>query len=118
MISIYEHTRTTEQHIDEMVSTFQNSGLNVVMGTVPPVRGKMSARFPEQTNDRIVELNDWIRSYASQKHILLVDYYKAMSASDGSLDESLTYDGVHPNDAGCYVMTQAAAAVIEPALNR
>jgi lysophospholipase L1-like esterase len=107
-----EDAQSTEQAIDEMISMVQKRGMKVVIGTVPPVRSGMAWTFSADVNDQIVELNDWIRNYASQHQVPLADYHKAMVAGDGSLDRSLTYDGVHPNVAGCDAMTRVAAAVL------
>ena len=54
--------------------------------------------------EQIRQLNGMIEQYAKQNKITYVDYYSAMAAEDGGLKKGLSYDQVHPNEAGYEIM--------------
>ena len=54
--------------------------------------------------EQIRRLNSMIKEYAEQNKITYVDYYSAMAAEDGGLKKGLSYDQVHPNEAGYDIM--------------
>jgi lysophospholipase L1-like esterase len=65
---------------------------------------------------RIVELNKWIKAYATEKGYVYVDYYSAMADAAGGLPHKLSPDGVHPSAAGHAIMAPLAESGIEKAL--
>jgi lysophospholipase L1-like esterase len=46
-----------------------------------------------------------------------LDYYSAMVDDKGMLKTELTYDGLHPNDAGYQLIEPIAQKAIDSALN-
>lgn len=54
--------------------------------------------------EQIRALNELIKEYARNNHIVYVDYYSAMVDVDGGLKPGLSNDEVHPNDAGYQIM--------------
>jgi len=96
---------TTESNISAMVAQAKAANIQVILGTVTPVRPGLGMNFPTGSNDAITALNVWIRSYATQQQIPIADYNAALSASDGMIVPADTTDGVHPNAAGYAMMT-------------
>jgi lysophospholipase L1-like esterase len=96
---------TTESNISAMVAQAKAANIQVILGTVTPVRPGLGMNFPTGSNDAITALNVWIRSYATQQQIPIADYNAALSASDGMIVPADTTDGVHPNAAGYAIMT-------------
>jgi lysophospholipase L1-like esterase len=66
--------------------------------------------------EKLRELNSWIREYASREKVVYLDYWTAMLNSRGMLRPELTFDGLHPNDAGYAVMEPLAARAVAEAL--
>lgn len=56
------------------------------------------------TATRVVSLNENLRDYANANGITYVDYYSALTTTDGALDPKYTNDRLHPNRAGYDVM--------------
>lgn len=56
--------------------------------------------------DRINQLNAWIKQFAAQQQLVVIDYHSALVAIDGqTYVPDLTLDGVHPSPAGYDLMT-------------
>ena len=96
---------------DAVVQKVQAKGASVVLVT-PAVIGE---RY-DQSNPQDGELNlysNWIRKYASEKKIALVDCRKlfldySIKNNPKQLDKGfLTYDRVHLNDAGNQLVADA-----------
>lgn len=62
---------------------------------------------PEITpTQKIIQLNQMIKTYAEENKLYYVDYYTAMVNESNGLQQHLGYDTVHPNAAGYEVMEQ------------
>ena len=61
-------------------------------------------------------MNDWMNDYASRNGIVYLDYWNAMLDEQGVLRKELTWDGLHPNEAGYDVMGPIAEKAIAAAL--
>jgi lysophospholipase L1-like esterase len=72
--------------------------------------------FPWRPNqnpaEKIVALNEMIKTYAIANDIVFVDYYSAMVDGRKGLPSSFSNDGVHPNKVGYEVM----APILEKAI--
>lgn len=91
------------------------NGIKVVLSSVLPAFDYPWRPGLDPAN-KIPALNQMIKVYAkSQGHIYL-DYFSAMDDGNNGLLEALTYDGVHPNEAGYKVMEPLVLAAIEKAL--
>ena len=66
--------------------------------------------------EKILALNQWIKSYAADHDDLYLDYFAAMVDDKGFLKKDLSEDGLHPNKAGYDVMAPLAQAAIDKAL--
>lgn len=94
--------------------------IRVVFSSVTPVNGyteKAQRFFPLRSPQEILELNRWMKDYASANGDIYLDYFDAMVDDDGFLKRTLSEDGLHPNDAGYKVMTPLAEKAIQQALN-
>jgi lysophospholipase L1-like esterase len=70
-------------------------------------------RTPGRPPASIRALNDWLRSYCSQRSFVLVDYFPALVDENGQLQGDLSDDGLHPNSKGYRIMGPLATAAIE-----
>jgi lysophospholipase L1-like esterase len=103
-----------------MVETAKHYGIKVVIGTIPPwgcdndsicglsVADETAARY-----DRTAQLNAWLKTFAAEEGVTLVDYHAALANADGlHYAEGLTGDGVHPAPAGFAVMQPLVESVL------
>ena len=68
--------------------------------------------------EKILELNAWIRKYASENKHTYLDYFSAIVDAQGLLRRELSEDGLHPNAKGYAVMSPLAERAILAALKR
>ena len=68
--------------------------------------------------EKIFELNQWIKSYASQNNHIYLEYYSSMVDERKGLREELTYDGVHPDADGYSIMEPLVEKAIREALGK
>jgi lysophospholipase L1-like esterase len=55
---------------------------------------------------RIDTLNAWIKQYGFEQGLIVIDYHAALVAADGEhYKPELTFDGVHPSEAGYALMS-------------
>jgi lysophospholipase L1-like esterase len=109
---------TLEQIEDNLASMAELAATNhirVVMCSVMP-----AFDFPWRPGmtpaPKVVELNEWIKSYAAENRHVYVDYHSAMKDERDGLPAALSHDGVHPLPAGYAVMTPLVEAGIQKAL--
>jgi len=104
-----------EDNIASMAELAQAHGIKVILSSVLPAYD-----FPWNPGvypaEKIISLNTWIRSYASSKGCLYIDYYSSMVDGRKGLMKEYTNDGVHPTAAGYKVMEQLAEVEIAKAL--
>jgi len=65
---------------------------------------------------QIVQLNEWIKTYAASTGAIYADYFSAVVDANGMLKEAYSDDGLHPNAKGYALMAPVAAAAIEKAV--
>ena len=106
-----------EDNLASMTEIAQANGIRVVLSSVLPVYD-YAWRPGLQPAPRIAALNAWMKSYAARVGAVYLDYYSAMVDARGGLRSDLTYDGVHPTEAGYRVMAPLAEAAIAEALRR
>jgi lysophospholipase L1-like esterase len=66
--------------------------------------------------EKLRQMNEWIKEYATKNRLVYLDYWTPMLDHAGMLRKELTWDGLHPNDAGYDVMSPLAAKAISSAL--
>ncbi|WP_230480864.1 SGNH/GDSL hydrolase family protein [Sphingomonas sp. Leaf21] len=104
----------TEANIMSMAELARAHGIRVILASIPP-----ADHFPWRpgldTASRIAVLNGWLKDYARRTGATYADYWSALH--DGQATRaSLTYDGVHPNEAGYTAMAPVAEAAIRSAM--
>jgi lysophospholipase L1-like esterase len=57
-----------------------------------------------------------MKQYAGASGLVYLDYYPALLDDQGAFKKELTYDGLHPNDAGYAIMPPLAQKAIDAAL--
>jgi lysophospholipase L1-like esterase len=110
-------THATEENLMSMAELAKVHNIAVVFSSLLPVcdcHGQ--TQTVKRPRAQILALNDWIKSYASTRSIVYLDYYSKMLDANGNLRQDLTDDGLHPNAAGYKVMTPLAEAAIKTAL--
>jgi lysophospholipase L1-like esterase len=79
-----------------------------VLATIRELRGKQDYRV--MVNGHIKEVNVWVRQYAAQHRLTLVDLEKAVDSGNGTRREEYTQeDGSHINPAGYAAITRYVA---------
>ncbi len=104
-------------NIVSMVQLAEMNKIKVILSSVLPAYD-----FPWhqglQPAEKIVRLNDMIKSYCENKNIIYVDYYSKMVDERKGLDKKFTNDGVHPTLAGYNVMEPLVEKAIKTVLDR
>jgi len=106
-----------EDNLRSVVEIAQANHIRVVLASVLPAMDYPWRRGLHPA-PRILELNSWMRAYASDRKLVYVDYYSALADSQGGLPAALSEDGVHPNEAGYAVMRPLARQSIIRALGQ
>lgn len=105
-----------ENNLASMAELAKAHGVRVVLASVLPAfkyAWRPSIPHPAQT---IVELNRWMKDYASRNGFVYLDYHSAMADERLGMKGDLSGDGVHPNEAGYRVMAPLTEAAIREAL--
>jgi lysophospholipase L1-like esterase len=106
----------TEGNIQSMAQLAAANGIRVVLCSVLPASHIGWAPNVQDTADKILAINTWIKSYATSQGYLYVDYHSAMKDAQNGLPPELSKDGVHPLPAGYAIMSPLADAAIAKAL--
>lgn len=90
-------------NIISMVELAQSNGIKPILCSVLPVLDFYwhPGLAPIQ---KIIALNNLLRTYAEKHDIPFVDYYQAMVDENKGLNKMYSDDGVHPNLAGYKIM--------------
>lgn len=104
-------------NIVSMAELAKASNIGVVLSSVLPAYD-----FPwhpgMEPAEKVVELNNMIRSYAEKNNIVYLDYYSPMVDEKKGLKKEYTQDGVHPTIEGYKIMEPFAQRAIAEALKR
>lgn len=112
----------TEGNLASMSELAHAHGIRVVLSSVMPVNdvtspeGKKLVQTIERPPEKIVTLNAWIKTYATDHGDIYLDYFSAMVDDNGHLRTDLTNDGLHPQAKGYAVMAPLAERAIAEAL--
>jgi lysophospholipase L1-like esterase len=107
-----------EDNLASMVDLAQSNGIKVVLSSVMPVCDYIQNQTARRPNEKIIELNRWIKSYAASHKAVYLDYYAPMLDDKGVFKQEITYDGLHPNSAGYEIMMPLAQKAIDQALQK
>jgi lysophospholipase L1-like esterase len=106
-----------EDNIASMTELAKAAGIRVVLSSVLPAYD-----FPWRPGlepaQKVVTLNNWMKSYAARVGAVYLDYHTPMRDDRQGLRAELTYDGVHPNEAGYRVMAPLVQKAIDEALRK
>ena len=108
-----------EANLESMTELARLHNIRVVLASVLPVNNyteRSKLFFPLRPPDQILELNRWIKDYATRNNYIYLDYFSAMVDDKGLLQRDLSEDGLHPNDKGYAVMAPLAQKAIDQAL--
>lgn len=105
-----------EDNLTSMAELAKANGIKVVLSSVLPVCDYIRPQTERRPPEKIQALNAWIKTYAAKHKFVYLDYYPAMLDDQGAFKKELTYDGLHPNDAGYEIMEPLAAKAITAAL--
>ena len=103
-----------EDNLMSMTEIATANGIRVVLASVLPVDDYPWRRGLEPA-PKIMALNAWMRRYAQEHGAVYLDFHSAMQDERHGLKRELTYDGVHPNEAGYRVMATLVAPAIADA---
>ena len=102
-------------NIVSMVQLAEANKIKVILSSVLPAYD-----FPWhpglQPAEKIVKLNNMIKSYCQKNNIVYVDYYSKMVDERKGLDRRFTNDGVHPTLAGYKIMDRLIGKAINAVL--
>ena len=107
-----------EDNLAAMETMARGAGIKVIMASVTPVcdmpnRNPMTIGRPPAT---ILQLNQWIRSYAAAHNAVYLDYFSVTVDDKGFFKSDMTEDGLHPTAKGYEVMNPLAEKAIAQAL--
>ncbi len=105
-----------EDNLMSMVDLAHANGINVVFSSVMPVCDYIKPQTARRSPEQIIALNTWMKEYAAKKGLVYLDYYTPMLDDKQMLKQELTFDGLHPNDAGYEVMRPLAEKAVATAL--
>ena len=103
-------------NLQSMAELAKANGIRVVLASVLPVSDYIRPQTGRRPPEQIKALNAWIKDYAGKNKHVYLDYYSAMLDDKGVLKQELTYDGLHPNDAGYDAMLPLAEKAIAAAM--
>jgi lysophospholipase L1-like esterase len=99
-------------NITAMVALARAQGIQVILGSIPPAK-RMFWKPTLVPEPRIAEFNDWLKDFARQQKLDLVDYHAALlNAAGDDVAPELANDGVHPNRNGYAVMKRQLLQVL------
>jgi lysophospholipase L1-like esterase len=101
-----------EDNITSISELAKANQIRVVLASVLPVCDYIKQQTERRAPEKIIALNQWLKNYAAQQNFVYLDYYSSMLDAKGMLKQELTFDCLHPNDAGYAVMQPLAEKAI------
>jgi lysophospholipase L1-like esterase len=105
-----------ENNLMSMAELARSHKIRVVLASLLPVCDYIKPQTQRRPMEKITALNAWMKDYAARKGFVYLDYFSAMLDDRNMLKQELTYDGLHPNDAGYEVMMPLAEKAIASAV--
>ncbi len=105
-----------EGNLMSMAELARANRIRVVLASVMPVCDYIRPQTERRPPEKIRALNAWIKDYAAKNKFVYLDYYSALIDDRQMFKRELTYDGLHPNDAGYEVIQPLAEKAIAAAL--
>jgi lysophospholipase L1-like esterase len=104
-----------EDNYASMAELAKLHGIKVVFSSVMPVCDYIRTQTERRPPAKIIALNSWIKDYCAKNQLIYLDYYNAMTDDQKMLKKEITYDGLHPNEAGYAIMEPLAEKAIAAA---
>ncbi|MCP4580786.1 MAG: hypothetical protein GY839_04165 [candidate division Zixibacteria bacterium] len=99
-----------------MVQLAQANQIIPIVSTIIP-SGKPEATIGDfSVVGTLNQFNDWVRQYAAENTLDMIDFAKAIGDEKGFLPRDCSVDPVHVNDKGYLILTEAAQPVIDKVL--
>lgn len=98
--------------IKAMAEMAKAAGMRVILCSVMPPTDSQLATLQNFSLADVQAFNDQIIQLAQQNGYLYADYYDEFLNQDGTGNDSLYLDGLHPNAAGYAVMWKVVAPLI------
>ncbi|MEZ4390742.1 MAG: GDSL-type esterase/lipase family protein [Polyangiales bacterium] len=90
-----------QRYFAMMAERVRGRGVKAVLATAVPVSRRWDmAEADGRATPQIVRFNNWVRDQARLHHDLVLDYAQVLADDQGYLPDSLTDDGLHPNEVG------------------
>jgi len=103
-----------EDNLISMAQLAKANNIKVILCSVLPVYD-----FPWkpglEPGQKIIELNKLIKAYALKSGAIYIDFFSAMVDERNGLKAEYSTDGVHPNEAGYYIMEPLTEIAISQA---
>jgi lysophospholipase L1-like esterase len=106
-----------EDNIAAMAEIARANKISVVLSSVLPAFDFPWKPGLEPAN-KVIALNIWIKSYASQHKLIYLDYFSVMKDERNGLPKNLATDGIHPTKAGYDIMEPLAEKAIALAMKQ
>jgi lysophospholipase L1-like esterase len=98
----------SQDTIAAMATLARANGVRVMLASIPP-----AAHYPWRpgldTRTPIAALNGWLRDYAAHTGLDWIDYHAVLDDGTGAMKPGLSYDDVHPTEAGYDAMADLLA---------
>jgi acyl-CoA thioesterase I len=114
--------RTIENNLTMIADLAAYHQIRLLFASILPVSdyhknvNPQYARTGQRPPSTILNLNNWLKQFCSQRGYTYVDYYASAVDSAGFLQADLADDGLHPNAKGYRVMAPIALNAIDRAL--
>ena len=105
-----------EDNLISMSELAKANRLRVVLASLLPVCDLFRSQTQRRPPEKIEALNGWLKDYAVRNGFVYLDYYSAMIDDKKTMRRELTYDCLHPNEAGYEIMAPLAEKAISRAL--
>ena len=106
-----------EDNFRSMAELAKMNGIKVVLSSVMPVCDYIRPQTERRPPAQIIALNEWLKDYSAKNNLVYLDYYSAMIDDRNMLKKEITYDGLHPNEAGYAIMEPLAEKAVSAALH-
>jgi lysophospholipase L1-like esterase len=106
-----------EDNIAAMAEIARANKISVVLSSVLPAFDFPWKPGMEPAN-KVIALNEWIKTYAAQHKLVYLDYFTAMKDERNGLSKELAKDGIHPTKAGYAIMEPLAEKAIAQAMKK
>jgi len=101
-----------EDNLASMVELAKANNIQVILSSVMPVCDYIRPQTDRRPPAKIIALNQWIQTYSAKNRLVYLDYYTHLLDERTMFKKELTYDGLHPNEAGYAVMEPLALNAI------